>query len=764
MRAYVAVLKDAFRETLASKVLWVLLVLITTFLLLFSGLSVAPAVRTGLAFRDVFDWPDLVVRLRDAPADSPAGHVRQQLTDKLQKQVGSFTRDGTGQRRFLRELREAIDSQLATDDFAEAIDLADESLSDEARELKSAGDVSKQQRQRLNRLVLEAALPDDVRPSPRDVVTPTYIGYVLFDEFTLDDKELDEAVKGALQVFIFFFVSVLGTFIAILVTAPIVPRMFEPGAIDLLLSKPVSRSLVFLSKFFGGCAFTLLNAGYLIGGMWLIIGWRFGIWSDGLLLSLPIYLFLFVLYYSVSAATGVLFRGPILSVVMVVVFWFLCFVVDTAKTSAEQFELNGTRIHTIIPAGEALLATSSAGRTFRWTKAAGEWEEVFNSTEDLQGLRAVAVRVGRGFPFLGPLYDPQKQRLVAVSKPMPVFLPGGGPGRLFVASAEDNWSRRGGTTVPLSPRGLFLSSEGEILVIGPGGLFRFEGNAAKTHRPFKIFGLDFGNRAGLGKFVEATSGKLPRWPTPFAAAMDPATKNIVVFSKGQLTLLARGKDETGKTYAKTATGDLETGKAAILAIAGDRLLVALADGDYRLLDARTLQPADTQVPAGPSKPRWAAGSADGRFLAVVNHTGQAWLFDTTTQRLVTGGPIGGKVHALAFTERNTLLVGDLFMRVNEYQLPGLAPVRAFDPPLTTLQAVYRYALLPIYTVFPKPGQLNTVVASLFETEDTVSMSGDNDDLQADQVEIDIRTPLISNAMFLVVILGLTCLYVSRKDF
>ena len=53
---------------------------------------------------------------------------------------------------------------------------------------------------------------------------------------------------------------------------------------------------------------------------------------------------------------------------------------------------------------------------------------------------------------------------------------------------------------------------------------------------------------------------------------------------------------------------------------------------------------------------------------------------------------------------------------------------------------------------------------MFETEDTVSMSGDNDDLQADQVEIDIRTPLISNAMFLVVILGLTCLYVSRKDF
>ena len=30
--------------------------------------------------------------------------------------------------------------------------------------------------------------------------------------------------------------------------------------------------------------------------------------------------------------------------------------------------------------------------------------------------------------------------------------------------------------------------------------------------------------------------------------------------------------------------------------------------------------------------------------------------------------------------------------------------------------------------------------------------------------IDIQTPLVSNAIFLVIVLSLTCLYVSRKDF
>ena len=46
----------------------------------------------------------------------------------------------------------------------------------------------------------------------------------------------------------------------------------------------------------------------------------------------------------------------------------------------------------------------------------------------------------------------------------------------------------------------------------------------------------------------------------------------------------------------------------------------------------------------------------------------------------------------------------------------------------------------------------------------MAIAGNNDDLQADQVEIDIQTPLVSNAIFLVIVLALTCLYVSRKDF
>ena len=90
MRAYLAVIKDSFREAFSSKILWVLIVMIALFLVLLSGLSVAPAERTGLDFPDVFDWPELATRLRDAEADSPAGKLRGRFPSELQDNLRKF--------------------------------------------------------------------------------------------------------------------------------------------------------------------------------------------------------------------------------------------------------------------------------------------------------------------------------------------------------------------------------------------------------------------------------------------------------------------------------------------------------------------------------------------------------------------------------------------------------------------------------------------------------------------------------------------------
>jgi WD40 repeat protein len=277
-------------------------------------------------------------------------------------------------------------------------------------------------------------------------------------------------------------------------------------------------------------------------------------------------------------------------------------------------------------------------------------------------------------------------------------------------------------------------------------------------------GLDFTLGQGGGRFVDATPADFPRWQSPFDAAMDAATGNVIVFSAGELIVLKPGTEAGKTTYVPGPTRDLDTDEAALLAVAGDRLLVALADGDYRLLDAGTLEPTGITIPRGPGKPRQAIASPDGRFLAVVSHQSEAWLLDAATGQPVTDGAISGDIHALAFNTDSHLFVGDVYMRVSEYTVPDFERVARHDPSLSTLQATYRYGVLPVYTIFPKPGELNTVISRLFEEDNTVTISGNNDDLKADQIEIDIQTPLVSNAAFLLVVLALTCLYVSRKDF
>ena len=170
-----------------------------------------------------------------------------------------------------------------------------------------------------------------------------------------------------------------GVFIAIIVTSPIIPHTFEPGAIDLLLSKPVSRSLVFLDEVLGGCRSPALNAAYMICGLWLIIGLRLGVWNQKLLWCIPLYLFLFAIYYAVSAVAGLLWKNAIICVVLADLFWAICFALGVTKGSLDLWLMNPQRIVQVVPAGESLLAVNQQGQVVRWTDDQRQWVEIFAS-------------------------------------------------------------------------------------------------------------------------------------------------------------------------------------------------------------------------------------------------------------------------------------------------------------------------------------------------------------------------------------------------
>jgi hypothetical protein len=76
-------------------------------------------------------------------------------------------------------------------------------------------------------------------------------------------------------------------------------------------------------KYIGGLTFIFLNTSFAVGGVWLMLGLRSGIWSTGFLLTIFIITFFFAILYSVSTLAGVLAGSPIVSILVTCMAWFV---------------------------------------------------------------------------------------------------------------------------------------------------------------------------------------------------------------------------------------------------------------------------------------------------------------------------------------------------------------------------------------------------------------------------------------------------------
>ncbi|HEX6159933.1 MAG TPA: ABC transporter permease subunit [Thermoanaerobaculia bacterium] len=87
--------------------------------------------------------------------------------------------------------------------------------------------------------------------------------------------------QSGFSVFLYF----ICTFLAIFATAHLVPRMQEKGTVDLYLSRPVGRVRLLLSRYVAGLILAGTNLIYLIGSMWLIVGWKTGVYPPRFLVG-----------------------------------------------------------------------------------------------------------------------------------------------------------------------------------------------------------------------------------------------------------------------------------------------------------------------------------------------------------------------------------------------------------------------------------------------------------------------------------------------
>lgn len=120
--------------------------------------------------------------------------------------------------------------------------------------------------------------------------------------------------------------------LALISTASIIPDFVLGGAVELTLSKPISRIRLLLTKYACGLLFVALQVAVFTTASFLVIGIRGGSWQPNVFLAIPIVLAVFSYIYCISALVGMLTRSTIASVLVATLFWFVVFITNSADT------------------------------------------------------------------------------------------------------------------------------------------------------------------------------------------------------------------------------------------------------------------------------------------------------------------------------------------------------------------------------------------------------------------------------------------------
>jgi ABC-type transport system involved in multi-copper enzyme maturation permease subunit len=118
-----------------------------------------------------------------------------------------------------------------------------------------------------------------------------------------------------------YLAGLVGVLIALVITAWSVPNMLQKGAVDVLLAKPIGRSAYLFFKYLGGLTYASITSIVFIGGSWLVLSARSGVWNWGFLYTAATLVLFFAVLYSIGVFAAVLTRGVIAAIAAPIVAW-----------------------------------------------------------------------------------------------------------------------------------------------------------------------------------------------------------------------------------------------------------------------------------------------------------------------------------------------------------------------------------------------------------------------------------------------------------
>ncbi len=371
MNAFVAIITDTWRQSVQQAVFLLLAgvtLLLTGVFVIMPQAYVEENGRTVMAMigqsgspGDHFErqWEGLYDRYVNRQLD------RDTRIAVLQKDVEKA--DGA---RLLaqRELNAAVNANALAEELAERRQILEAATQDAVAALQAVDKVRAEIR-------AEAGLRTDQRAA---VMTPMQKGVAFWS---------DSAIT------VFFWVTLLG-FIA--AGAGYFPGLLQSGAVDVVLSRPVSRAQLFLGKYLGGL---VLYIALIVVAMLLFfagLGLRLGVWNTTMFTALPPMIFSAALVYAIVALIGIRTRSTALSMLL---GWFFLVIVDWALEYIQGgglIELMGAGW--LAPIGDA---TRVALPNFRmllfWANAAAMDVPIFQWPLFFTSVAWLALCVGIGF-------------------------------------------------------------------------------------------------------------------------------------------------------------------------------------------------------------------------------------------------------------------------------------------------------------------------------------------------------------------------------
>ncbi len=356
---FLAMLRDAFRETLDCKTFWVLLVVVGILVLLCWSVSFTP-LSPEEALKDVAGGFNVLMHTHDGRYDSRDYGVTFEVAEarRLDDGAYAFVLKVSPAGEYQRMVRrwdalasgkiEKIGDPVTDEDAPVGFEVQRRFLGDRFR------------RQLLAGVGIEKAPSSGdafhysirLRPGHQDLLTGAYRMGILFGLYGF---RLPASV--ALVVFLIesilanFFAGWAGLIFAFVVTASFVPDMLQKGRIDTLLSRPIPRPTLLVYKYTGGLIYVLLLAVVLIGGCWLGLAVRSGHWNASFLWCIPLVVLSFAVLYSFSTWLAVLARNTLVPILGTIGLWFLSWGISTVRTfiaSEQRFANISSGIRTAI--------------------------------------------------------------------------------------------------------------------------------------------------------------------------------------------------------------------------------------------------------------------------------------------------------------------------------------------------------------------------------------------------------------------------------